>query len=260
MKLCPRLPLAWVLFGLLVPAAAAGEAGVPGTPTGIIVEPAFVPIGMTYHGATVRVSAEVPAGYAAAIRVMGKAETLEMKRKGKVGRLLWMSVGEATFEAVPVVYFLLTSRSLADSAPASVLREWRLGYEPLARAARWPPGLYPELIKLKEEEGCFLVGEGQLVRSSSAGAGSADRLSGSFRLPARAPAGEYTIDLFGFHGGRVYRLGSTALRLDYTGIARVLRSVATEHGFIYGGVAVVVAVLAGLTTGFVFHPRRGRGK
>jgi hypothetical protein len=40
----------------------------------------------------------------------------------------------------------------------------------------------------------------------------------------------------------------------------VLRSVATEHGLIYGGVAVVVAVLAGLTTGFVFHPRRGRGK
>jgi hypothetical protein len=29
---------------------------------------------------------------------------------------------------------------------------------------------------------------------------------------------------------------------------------------IYGGVAVVGAVLAGLFTGFVFHPRRGRGK
>ncbi len=260
MKLSARLPLALVLFCLLVPAAAATGVTEAGTPAGLRVDPDHIPIGMVYNGAIVQVGAEVPAGYSAAIRVMGKAETLEMKRKGKVGRVLWMSVGEVTFEAVPVVYFLLTSRPLADSAPASVLREWRLGYEALARAAGWPSGLYPELIKLKEEEGCFLVGEGQLVRSSSAGGGSTDRLSGSFRLPARAPAGEYVVDLFGFHEQRTIHLGSTTVRIESSGLARVLQSVATEHALIYGGVAVVVAVLAGLTTGFVFHPRRGRGK
>jgi hypothetical protein len=260
MELSARLFLVVFLCCLLVHAAAATGATEPGTPAGVTVEPDHIPIGMAYDGATVQVDIAVPAGYEAAIRVMGKAETLEMKRKGKVGYVLWMSVGEVTFEAVPVVYFLLTSRPLADSAPATVLREWRLGYEALTSAAGWPSGLSPELIKLKEKEGCFLVGEGQLVRSASTRGRLTDRLTGSFRFPVRAPAGEYRVDLFGFHEQGAVHLGSTTVRLEYTGLARVLRSVATEHGLTYGGVAVVVAVLAGLTTGFVFHPKKGKGK
>jgi len=260
MELSAWLSLALFLCCLLVPATAATGATEPRIPAALAIEPDHIPIGMAYDGATVQVDVAVPAGYEAAIRVMGKAETLEMKRKGKVGRVLWMSVGEVTFEAVPVVYFLLTSRPLAESAPATVLWEWQLGYEALARRAGWPSGLSPELIKLKEKEGCFLVGEGQLVRSGSAGGGSTVRLAGSFRFPARAPAGEYRVDLFGFHERRAIHLGSTTVRLEYTSLARVLRSVATEHGLIYGGVAVVVAVLAGLTTGYVFHPKRGKGK
>ncbi len=260
MEISARLPLAWVLVCLLVPAAAVTDAAGPESPAGLTVEPAYIPIGMSYNGATVTLKADVPAGYEAAIRVIGKAETLEMKRKGKVGRVLWMSVGEVTFEAVPAVYFLLTSGSLANPSLATMPREWKLGYETLARDAGTVSGLYPELIKLKEQEGCFLVGEGQLVRSGSGPNASTDRLTGSLRLPARATAGEYAVDLFGFHEQRAVRLGSTTIRLEHTGLARVLRSVATEHGLLYGGVAIVVAVLAGLTTGFVFHPKKGKGK
>ncbi len=260
MEVSPRLSLALLLCCLLVPVAAVGGAAEPGTPAGITVEPDHIPMGMTYSGATVQVGAKVPAGYEAAIRVMGKAETLQMKRKGKVGRVLWMSVGEVTFEAVPVVYFLLTSRPLADLAAAEALKERKLGYEALASAAGSASGLYPELVMLKEKEGRFSVGEGQLIRTSSPHGGSTEWVTGSFRFPARAPAGEYTVDLFGFHEHEVVHLGSTTVRLEYTGMARVLRSVATEHGLIYGGVAVVGAVLAGLFTGFVFHPKRGRGK
>jgi putative transmembrane protein Alph_Pro_TM len=259
MKLGLRLPLALCLFCLLIPGAPAGEVA-PDLPGGITVEPDSIPIGMTYTGATVRVRADVPAGYEAAILVLGKTETLEMKRKGKVGHVLWMSVGEVTFEAVPAVYVLLTSMPLAHAAPAGMLREWKLGYEALTSAAGATSGFYPELIKLKEQEGCFLVGEGQLVHAGSWGSGPTDQLRGSFRLPARAPAGEYSVGLFGFHEHRAIHLASTTLHLEHTGFARLLRSVATEHRLIYGGMAIVVAVLAGLTTGFVFHPKRGKGK
>ncbi len=251
--------LALFLFCLLVPGAAR-EAAEPAIPAGLRIAPDRIPIGMTYTGATVQVSAEVPAGYEAAIRVMGQAETLEMKRKGKVGRVLWMSVGEVAFEEVPSVYFLLTSRPLAHLASAGVLRQLQIGYEALASAAGSASGLYPELIKLKEKEGRFLVRDGQLVRSGSSPGGSTTRLTGSFPLPAQAPAGEYRVDLFGFREQRAAHLGSATFRLEHTGAARMLRSVATEHGLAYGGVAIVVAILAGLATGFVFHPKRGKGK
>jgi hypothetical protein len=256
----PRGLLALVLFCLLAAAPAAGEGAESKAPANLSVEPSYIPIGLSYSGTTVQVRAEVPAGYDAAIRVMGKAETLEMKRKGKVGFVLWMSVGEVTFEAVPAVYILLTSSPLAQAASAAELGEWKLGYETLVRPGGSASGLYPELVKLKEKEGCFLMGEGHLARSGSARGDSTDGLTGSFRLPARAPVGEYTVDLFGFHEQRVIHLGSSVVRLEQTGLARVLRSAATEHGLIYGEVAVVVAVLAGLLTGFVFRPRKGMGK
>ena len=260
MERSARLSLALLFCCLFLSQVAGRGAAGPGTPARLEIEPDRIPIGMAYDGATVHVSAEVPAGYEAAIRMIGKAETLEMKRKGKVGLVLWMSVGEVTFEAVPVVYVLLTSRPLAGLASASVLAEWQLGYDALATAAGWPSWLSAELVKLKEKEGCFLVGESQLVRTDLASGGSTARLSGSFRLPARATAGEYRVDLFGFRDQGAVHLGSTTLRIEYTGLARVLRSVATEHGLIYGSVAIIVAVVAGLTTGFVFHPRKGKGK
>jgi hypothetical protein len=156
--------------------------------------------------------------------------------------------------------FYRSPAPLAQLAPASALREWKLGYEALASAAGWEPGLSPELIRLKEEENCFGVGEGQLVRSGATPGGATERWTGRFRFPAQAPAGEYAVDLFGFHDQQVVHLASSTVRLERTGAARLLRSVAMEHGLIYGGVAIVVAVLAGLFTGFVFHPKKGKGK
>ena len=255
-----RLSLVLLLCGLSIIPTAAGVAGSSGSPARITVEPASIPIGMAYDGASVQVEVEVPVGYEAAVRVMGQGETLEMKQKGKLGRVLWMSVGEVTFKAVPAVYFLLSTKPLTDSASPSVLTEWQLGYAALAGAAGWPSGSFLELIKLKEKEGCFLVEEGRLVRSNMAPGGTTDRFTGAFRFPARAPAGEYRVDLFGFQDRRAVRLGSTTVRLEYTGLARILRYVATEHGLIYGAMSVVLAVFAGMSTGFLFHPKRGKGK
>jgi hypothetical protein len=259
MGLYARGLFALCLLPLLLPAAwaAVGGEGQPQAMARLRVEPAYIPIGMTYSGASVQVDVEIPAGYEVAIRLMGRTERLELKRKDKVGRLLWMSVGEVAFEEVPVVYWLLTSTPLAQLAPGAILAERKLGYDALAGAAGPAAQWFPELIKLREKEGRFGVREGQLVRS---GGGTAERLTGAFRLPALVPAGEYTVDLFGFSGGRARHLGSRTVRLEYAGIAMVVRSVATEHGLIYGGVAVVLAVLAGLITGFVFQPKKGKGK
>jgi Putative transmembrane protein (Alph_Pro_TM) len=259
MALSARVALILLLLSLPALSTASGAAAeeIQG---GIRLEPDSTSIGMNYTGTTIRVSAEVPAGSEAAIRVLGRAETLEMKRKGKVAHLLWMNLGDVTFQAVPTVYFLLTSVPLAHAAPASALREWKLGYDALASAVGWDPGLSRELVKLKEREGCFLAGEGHLVRSGATPGAAMQGWTGEFRFPAQAPAGEYTVDLFGVHDQQVVHLASTTLRLERTGVARLLRSVAMEHGLIYGGVAIVVALLAGLFTGFVFHPKWGRRK
>ena len=119
-----------------------------------------------------------------------------MKEKGKVGGVLWMSVGDLDFDSVPVLYQVLTTAPLDTLAPPAILVQLKLGYAAVivphdSASARF----VPELIKLKEREGLYAMHEGGLKAS---GGGAEVRVEGAFTLPAAVPPGEYAIELVGF--------------------------------------------------------------
>lgn len=224
------------------------------TATGIVVEPQRVGIDLLYDGTTVEVRAEVPAGYEAAVRLLARPERLELKRLGKRAGVLWMRVGNVTFEHVPAVYQVLTSAPLADIGSPTVLAEWRLGYESLLPDQVPGSGLRAELVALKEHEGLFALREGALGRGG-AGAPPQGPLRGTFRLPASAPAGDYGVDLIGFKDRRAVHLGSATLHLEHVGAVGALRRLASYHGLAYGITACLIAIIVGLVTGLLFRPK-----
>ncbi len=249
------------------PASAQAPAS-----SAIQVEPQRVGIDLTYNGATVKVRAEVPAGYSAAVRLEAHPGRLELKRLGKRAGLLWMGVGEVAFENVPAVYQVLTSGNLSELGSPQSLATWKLGYEALVPDGAPGSALRSELVGLKEHEGLFALQQGGLtvaepgaanhpVLSSVSEAGDPSPaaplqvLQGSFRLPARAPAGDYTIDLIGFKDGQAINLGSAKLHLEPVGLAKKLSDLAHEHGLAYGISACVIAILVGLLTGLIFTPK-----
>jgi hypothetical protein len=251
----------------LLPAGAQSLA-----PSAISIEPQRVGIGLTYNGATVKIRAQVPAGYSAAVRLTAHPGRLELKRMGKRAGLLWMGVGEVSFENVPAVYQVLTSANLSELGSPQSLAEWKLGYESLVPDGVPGAALRSELVGLKEHEGLFSLQQGGLTLAepeaakspvlttvSEAGdpspAASPQVLQGSFRLPARAPAGDYTIDLIGFKDGQAFNLGSAKLHLETVGLAKKLNDLAHEHGLAYGISACVIAILVGLLTGLIFQPK-----
>jgi Putative transmembrane protein (Alph_Pro_TM) len=265
--------------GLMLLLAAAlwssnADALVAGDP--LVVEPQQVGIGLFYSGATVKVRAEIPVGYRAAVRLMGHPERLELKKLGKKGGILWMPVGDVAFENVPVIYQVLTSAPLRELGPPAVLAQWSLGYDSLIPAN--PPGaaLRSELVTLKEHQGLFVIREGGLVRQAQdarptgaqaagvRGAGGApavieprptELLRGSFRLPPRVPPGDYSVDLIGFNKQGAVHLGSAMLQLKRVGAVSAMRRLAMDHGLLYGIAASVIAILVGLLTGLVFQPK-----
>jgi len=223
----------------------------------LYVQPTRVDINLFYGGATIQVRAHVPASMALALVLEGRRAPLTVKRKGRVWGMLWMNVGDVEFDEVPTTYLLATSARLPDLAPRVELERLGLGYEALALAARGNAGDFRELIKLKEKDGLFSVAEGSLRLEP--GNGTYSRLSASLRLSAKAPAGQYEIRLFGFQGGEGRCLDSTGLVLEPVGFVRDLHVLATERGLLYGCVAVVVALIAGLATGLVFGRGAGKG-
>jgi hypothetical protein len=78
------------------------------------------------------------------------------------------------------------------------------------------------------------------------------RVSTEFHLPAKTPPGEYRILAHGFAGGEGRLLGTAQLRVVQVGMAASIRTLATEHGLLYGILAVAVAIVVGLLTGVLF--------
>lgn len=216
------------------------------------IEPRDVDIDILYGGADVRVSALVPKGVEVAVLLEGEKGSLKLNKKGKVWGMLWMNVGEVEFGEVPSLYLLSTSGQLREVAE-EVLEAAGLGYKALERRAGGESSAFRELLKLREQEGLFSLDEGA-VRLRDAGDGMA-RLTVEYSLGPRVPPGGYEVRVMSLESTGARCLGSARVDLEAVGLAGILRSLAMNHGLLYGCVAVVVALLAGFTTGLIF----GRG-
>jgi len=219
----------------------------------LTVDPTDVTIHFFYSGSDLTVGADVPAGTRAAVVLEGEPSHVELREKGRVWGVLWMGVGDVEFDRVPSAYLVATSDPLADLAPARTLKRLGVGYDALASRAGGDASMFRELTKLKESEGLFAIDEGG-VHLEPAEAGSA-HLAASFPLSARVPIGTYTVRLLDFSDGGGRCLASTEVTVEQGGLVRTLRSLALDHGLLYGIVAVLIALLAGIGTGLIF----GRG-
>jgi len=261
---------------LLAAALWPAYAGATAVPDPIVVEPQHVEIGLFHSGAVIEVRAEIPVGYQVAVRLMGHSERLELKKLGKKAGVLWMPIGDITFEDIPIIYHVLTSAPLRELGPPAVLAQWSLGYDFLIPADSPGAALRAELVGLKEHDGLFAIRERGLVRQGPdpkptgpqpagvRGAGGApavvephptELLRGSFHLPARVPPGNYSVDLIGFNNQRAIQLGRAMLQLDHVGTVRALRRLAMDHGLLYGIAASLIAIVVGLLTGLLFRPK-----
>lgn len=262
--------IAIAILSVLPRPAASQLAGATGD---LMVVPERVEIDLSYNGANIEVGAQVPAGYEAAVRLMTRPERLELKKLGKKAGLLWMGAGTVTFENIPVVYQVLSTTPLAGLGPQALRAQWMLGYESLIPDHASGADLRGELVGLKEYGGFFALREGALARTQSLTPGSplvADkdsatmveapqRLRGTFRLPASAPAGDYSVDLIGFKDQHAVHLASATLHIEHTGAVRIMRHLAIDHGTTYGGAASLIAIVVGLLTGVLFRSRSNEG-
>ncbi len=271
------LAAAALMLFTVIPWRGAGQGGTAKNP--ITINPRRVQIDVLYSGATIEVRAEVPAGYQAAVRLMTRPGRLELKRLGRKVGVLWMGVGNISFDRVPAVYQVLTSVPLNELGPQSLRAQWMIGYDSLLPDQIPAAAMRSELVGLKEHDGLFALREGALERGGAGAQIEGPMLAeltetdrpvaavvqppelwrGTLRLPACAPAGDYSVDLIGFKEQHAVMLGSTTLHLEYAGIIRAFRNLAIEHGFLYGIAACSIAMIAGLLTGLIFRAKSNEG-
>ncbi len=246
--------------------SAASGMEEPGTAPGeLLLVPETVRIGLFFYRGGVQVKGTLPEGCDGALIVQGPTQEMKMSIRGKrVG--LWMAVGTAVFENAPAFYQCLTTKPIAEIAsPESALRDG-LGFDKIKEdlelevekegvgtndGALWRD----EFVRFKRSTGVYSLKESALT-ATNRGEG-VETIEGTIELPARSPEGSYRVTLLGFKDGKRVAGVQETLSVRLENSVGFLRDLAFEHGWIYGILAVVVALLAGFGVGAVMPSKGG---
>jgi len=214
----------------------------------------LVAIHAGFDGTNILVFGSIPEAADLAIAVRGPAKVTTMHRKGSVGGV-WVNTATMDFPRAPSFYALAASGPLDEIANLHERERLRLGLDyldlrPSGRAsenllAEWRAGL----VRAKERAGLYIkevapveILGGRLFRSSIA-------------LPSNVPTGSYLIDVYVFRNGLVAEAQSLPLAVSKVGLEAEIFAMAHKQSALYGGLAIVVALLAGWIAHLLFRQR-----
>jgi len=219
-------------------------------PLEITVQPDQIFIGATYNGTDIMVSGKIPADTEAAIRITGREEDSRLKKKGRVMGFLWMNLGSVEFHNVPGVFLLYRPKQADDQKDRGIGIEAIRTKANIVSEYQDKDSLFEEFVKLKRNSGLYnTIENGINYENENDGMKS---FSVSVKLPSALPQGDYKLEVFALNGNGIAGFSKKDLNVRQTGMPAFIAGLAFDHGTIYGVLAVIVAVIAGLLTGTIF--------
>lgn len=247
----PAIAFLWI--------AAEAETGAVQVDSSVsfTVSPADIKIGTLYHGANVRISAQIASCDGVVIKIQGRDEEIKLSRKGKIA-VIWLNVAHILVKNAPQVYILTASDELEKICSLEERERLGLGLQMLEKKITFESdkqlvgGEFDEFVKLKEHSGVYDV-NGRVTLTPNQG--GLQHLESILPIPSAMPPGTYTIQLYGFRDGNLVEYGKTELSIEMIGLPRFFTALGFDHGAIYGIVAIAVALMAGSIMAVIFSIR-----
>lgn len=228
-------------------------------------EPNLIGIGAFFNGTHLTVSGDVDIDNDVVLIVEGKQEELTLKKKGKALGCLWMNLGDVHFKNVPNLYILYSSKENTEMADAESKTLEQLGFGPeflkkemeIEAPQAEIDGLADEFLKLKQNQELYSFHPGEINFEQK------NEKEKSFTvkvwIPPKIPTGEYLVRVMEIHNGLIVDNSKNQLKVKEEGIPLMLSSLAFNHSLLYGFLAVLIAVAAGLAMDFFFGTGKGGG-
>ena len=239
-------------------------AALASTGLNITVHPEHILIGAGYNGEHVTVSGKIPSDASAFIRVTGKPENNKLKQKGKAMGGLWMNLGSVEISKAPDVFLLYLPEDASHDALQSGQPAWRsLGIGPehlrtvvgIVAEDASKDAVFDEFIKLKEKSGLYGIVDNAVHYDQNDG--TMKSFSAVLALPAALTQGTYHIELLTLTNGVIDTSADISIDAKEVGMPLWISELAFDHSTLYGVLAVLVALMAGLVTGIIFKGEKG---
>jgi uncharacterized protein (TIGR02186 family) len=248
-------------FCLLLMPASYGQAGTltfqPASLERTLLSKRFQPL--TINGT-------VPEGSQVIMKIVSPTKEFKLNKSGKGLGFVWLPISHVEVKKLPGLYALLSSgkisgllspeqqKALGLSADyQEIYTQAELHYkEPPkeSEATQLKKEYLAGLIRIQEEGGLYQVRE-DAVRLSGT------QFTAQLKHPADGPLGEYNVYCYAVKAGQAQLLGQDKFQVRQTGLADWLTHQASDNAVIYGILAALIAVAAGILVGLVF--KKGGG-
>jgi hypothetical protein len=254
----PTIFIAAIGCVMLITTAAFAQEGAQ-----LAVNPQVLDIGAFYNGTTITATGTTPADSHVILRFVGATCDLHMKERGKVFGIMWMNLDSLTFKGVPNVCLVSSALAFdnlagnAEPKEGSAVKALRLlGIKDMASIET--NGLdetvaFEEFLKLKQGEGLYR----EMVGNISYGPPSEGKKSftAEIPIPSRLTPGKYLVELVAVRDGSIIAQAQQPVTANLVGFPAMLANLAFGHGALYGVLATLIALLAGLAIGLVFQSK-----
>jgi len=176
------------------------------------------------------------------IRAPGQA--IVARRKQRTAGI-WVNGPGVTYPDVPGFYAVLSTRPLRAITSKETLKSLGVGFGNLdfgrsGKNEANEQSFRSAVIDLKERQMLFQEDDGGVAFIGRS------LFRTSVDLPANVPIGRYTADVYLFRDGQAVSENHSTLKVNKVGFEQTVYLLAFRHSFIYGLIAVVIAVVAGL--------------
>jgi len=195
-----------------------------------------------------------PGKYDLVILVVGPAETVTTRRKGRfLG--VWVNRDSERFQNVPSFYALASTAPVGGMSQREVLDEYGIGLNHLnlaiARGSSVPlsdrDDFRMSFLRLRQEQGLYSE------RPESIEFLTDTMFRTTVPLPANIPVGAYQIKSFLFQDGVLLSKRQQGLTVAKTGFEQITYSLAHDYSAVYGVIAVILAIFTGWLAGVIFR-------
>lgn len=229
-------------------------AGRTQTPT-LSLQPPVIEMGPTYGGARLLIQGTVSPGSQVAVAVRGPGVEEIFNKMGRMGPI-WVNEGKVRVSGVPSLFLCFSSGPLDAMLDRQALDRDQLGERAiLAQMVIRPEAANPQTIRsnylaLKTQQGTFRVAEGA-VRVDAGNAPAGSRFLLDLAWPKRAPPATYEVVAYECRGREVVGRASVPLEVREVGFPLTLARLAKDRAVLYGGLCVLLAMIAGFGIDFL---------
>lgn len=187
--------------------------------------------------------------YDIAVAIRGPKRTIITRRKSKVAGI-WINQDSRTFANAPGYYAVMSTRPLPDIAKQTILNAYGLGFQSLDFRPLDADGAKPSeqelaefrraAVRIKQKEGLYTHDPAGVIFVGR------NLFRATVDLPANVPVGTYASDVYLLRGGKVLSHNRSELTINKEGFERFVFSAAFDYPLIYGILAVIIAITAGL--------------